>query len=192
MFYLLSRNTYAPTCPLSRGTQRRDPLLLVFMYLYIYIYTYTLPRVYISRRPCGHLKDEKVRVLATLADPPALYRLSISITHGLNAREKGEIKIGGGRGEKEKERERREGGKYRKSHVRVSLTNASRSRGRRAIIIHLSNDGSEYRGLSTLVPACLFHIQLFFDLTYASNIVLLDLLQSFISSIINFTKRDYI
>lgn len=72
------------------------------------------------------------------------------------------------------------------------MTNASRSRGRRAIIIHLSNDGSEYRGLSTLVPACLLQIQLFFDLTYASNIVLLDLLQSFISSIINFTKRDYI
>lgn len=77
--------------------------------------------MYISRRPCGHLKDEKVRVLATLADPPALYQLSISITHGLNAREKGEIKIGRGRrrrGERERGGEGWEGGKYRKSHVR--------------------------------------------------------------------------
>lgn len=68
--------------------------------------------MYISRRPCGHLKDEKVRVLATLADPPALYQLSISITHGLNAREKGEIKIGRGRrGRGERKREEGRDGK---------------------------------------------------------------------------------
>lgn len=81
-----------------------------------------MPRVYISRRLCGHLKDEKVRVLATLADPPALYRLSISITHGLNAREKrNKDRKGEEAKERERERGRREGwegGKYRKSHVR--------------------------------------------------------------------------
>lgn len=70
-----------------------------------------MPRVYISRRLCGHLKDEKVRVLATLADPPALYRLSISITHGLNAREKrNKDRKGEEAKERERERERKEGG----------------------------------------------------------------------------------
>ena len=52
-----------------------------------------------------------MRVLATLADPPALYRLSISITHGLNAREKGEIKMEGGEEAKKRKRERERGGK---------------------------------------------------------------------------------
>lgn len=70
----------------------------------------------------------------------------------MNAREKGEIKIG------------KEAVGQKESRKRVSLTNASRGRGRRAIIIHLSNDGSVPRNIGLHdfpLSGCLFQISSF-------------------------------